>query len=105
MSSTEITSRCTFQKVLLKVYSKCFLFRLTIHVRRNRTMSGERPMVRRTKCPAKLKNTSRTLGQTFSHGKAHKQTDKQTHRTDKITSFTTRVVEVNIFSFYGILAP
>ncbi len=43
-----------------KMSCKCFLFHWT-WIRRNLKMSGEGPMVRRSKCPAKLKMISHTL--------------------------------------------
>ncbi len=44
-----------------------FLFRPTFHVGRTLKMSGEGPVVRRSKCPAKLKIISRTRCLTLYH--------------------------------------
>ena len=57
MSGEEIQ----FSVWMLKMSCEGFLFRPTWNVRRNLKMSGKGPVVRRSKCSAKLKIISRTL--------------------------------------------
>ncbi len=66
MSSERKLSKMSREEIqfsvwMLKMSCESFLFRPTWNVRRTLKMSGEGPVVRRSKCPAKLKIISRTL--------------------------------------------